>query len=85
MKLHNKDDIRLADIPGLIKGASENKGLGLKFLKHIERTKVLLFLLDGSQEPSSANGPAATFENLNYEIGAYNQMLLEKPRIIVGL
>ena len=68
----------LADLPGLIEGASEGKGLGHEFLRHIERTRVLIHLLDGS-----ALDPLADFETINAELAAFGHGLLEKPQIIV--
>lgn len=70
----------VADIPGLIEGASAGKGLGLQFLKHIERSRLLLFLLDGTAtEPH----PRDAFKTLLREIENFNPALLTKPRIIV--
>jgi GTPase len=69
----------VADIPGLIEGASDGKGLGLQFLRHIERSRVLLFLLDGT---SIDPAPREAFKTLLREIENFNPMLLTKPRII---
>jgi len=68
----------LADLPGLIEGASEGKGLGHEFLRHIERTRVLIHLLDGS-----ALDPLADFEAVNAELAAFGHGLMEKPQIVV--
>lgn len=68
----------LADIPGLIEGASEGKGLGHKFLRHIERTKALLHLVSAEEED-----PAKTYEIVRREIGHYNKAMLEKPEIVL--
>ena len=68
----------MADIPGLIEGASKGKGLGHKFLKHIERNKLLLFLID-SLDPD----PSQTFEILKNELLTYNKSLSLKPIILV--
>ncbi len=67
----------VADIPGLIEGAHEGKGLGTQFLRHIERTRVLVFLLD-----SSGADPKADYRILLKEIGSFKKELLKKPRII---
>ena len=67
----------MADIPGLIEGASKGKGLGHQFLRHIERNKVLLFLID-SQDPY----PFATFQTLKNEIYQFNSDLKIKPIIV---
>ena len=64
----------MADIPGLIKGASSGKGLGHKFLKHIERNKVLLYLID-SQDKT----PVKTFNTLKKELLQFNADLGIKP------
>lgn len=70
----------VADIPGLIEGASEGKGLGHQFLRHIERSAVLLFLLDGA-DPSVS--PQDAYKVLKEELSKYNKSLLAKPRLIV--
>ena len=67
----------MADIPGLIEGASEGRGLGHQFLRHVERNKILLFLID-SQDPD----PYRTFQILRSEIYQYNSDLKIKPIII---
>jgi GTP-binding protein len=69
----------VADIPGLIEGASEGKGLGLQFLRHIERSRVLLFLLDGQ---STDLAPREAYKVLKTELKSFSQGLLEKPRLI---
>ncbi len=69
----------VADIPGLIEGASEGKGLGLQFLRHIERSGVLLYLLDGV---SGEHDPRTAFKILKNELKHYNPLLLKKPAII---
>ena len=67
----------MADIPGLIEGASDGKGLGHKFLKHIERNKVLLYLID-----SQDRNPYKTFKILKNEILSFNPDLSIKPKFI---
>ena len=71
-------DFVLADIPGLIEGAHEGVGLGHQFLRHIERTRLLIHLLDGA----SAD-PLAEFEQINEELRLFNPALAEKPQLIV--
>ena len=68
----------MADIPGLIEGAGSGKGLGYQFLKHIERTRVLVFLIDVN-DPD----PIESLNILIKEIKNYNLDILKKPRIIV--
>ncbi len=68
----------VADLPGLIEGASEGHGLGHQFLRHVERTRVLAFLIDASGEE-----PRATLELLEREISQYSATLAEKPRVVV--
>jgi GTP-binding protein len=70
-------ELILADIPGLIEGASEGKGLGIKFLRHIERTKVLFHFVS-----ADSPNPLKDYENVRAELGAYNKLLLEKPEYI---
>ena len=71
----------IADLPGLIAGAAEGAGLGIQFLRHIERCRVLLHLVDLSNPEGSATEDLETVER---ELGAFNEELLERPRLIVG-
>lgn len=68
----------IADIPGLVAGASEGKGLGIKFLKHVEKVPVILHCL-----ASDSLNPLADYETVRREMGQYNLGLLEKREIIV--
>jgi len=70
-------ELVLADIPGLIEGASEGKGLGIKFLKHIERTKVLFHLVS-----AEAENPVQDYKAIRKELGAHNKEILEKPEYV---
>jgi len=72
-------DIVIADIPGIIEGASEGRGLGLQFLRHIERCAALLYLVDLGTEDC-----VAVVSVLDGELGSYAQVLRGKPRILVG-
>ena len=72
----------MADLPGLIEGASEGEGLGDKFLKHIERTKVIAHLIDMSA--SEARDPYEDYVLINKELEAFNEKLIKKPQIIVA-
>ena len=76
--LDDQTEFVLADIPGLIEGASEGKGLGHEFLRHIERTRVLIHLLDGL----SAD-PLADFVAINGELAAFGHDLGRKPQLVV--
>ena len=67
----------VADIPGIIEGASSGKGLGIQFLKHIERTKVLVFIIDVNTEDINYE-----FEALCLELKKYSKELLEKPKLL---
>ena len=72
-------DIIIADIPGLIEGASSGAGLGIQFLKHISRTSALAFLVDLSDE-----NYLAAFDILLKELGSFSSDLLQKNRLLVG-
>jgi GTP-binding protein len=71
----------VADIPGLIEGAHEGIGLGLDFLRHIERTKLLLHVVDVS---STGRDPVDDFEKISRELELFNPQLLEKPQMVVA-
>lgn len=71
-------DFVVADIPGLIEGAHEGKGLGIEFLKHIERAKILVHLIDITHEDWKAD-----FEIINKELTAYSKVLAKKNQIVV--
>ncbi|MDD2216094.1 MAG: GTPase ObgE [Eubacteriales bacterium] len=72
----------MADIPGLIEGAHKGAGLGLDFLKHIERTKILIHLVDVSG--SEGRDPIEDFEKINHELLSYGKTLLTKPQIVAA-
>jgi len=72
----------VADIPGLIEGASGGAGLGDRFLRHVERTKLFLHLVDVSS--SSGRDPVEDYEIINRELANYNAELAERPQIIVA-
>lgn len=68
----------LADIPGLLEGAHDGVGLGLEFLRHIERTRILLHLLNGDSPD-----PLGDFEAINQELRLFNPALVDKPQLVV--
>ncbi|MDD5747355.1 MAG: Obg family GTPase CgtA [Candidatus Omnitrophica bacterium] len=72
----------VADIPGLIKDAHKGKGLGIEFLRHIERTKMLLFILD--MAGVDGRDPLDDYENLIRELELYDRLLLKRPQCIVA-
>jgi GTP-binding protein len=72
----------VADVPGLIKGAHEGRGLGDRFLKHLDRTKVLLHLVDASG--GSGRDPVQDFETIQRELSLFNGELASKPQIVVA-
>ena len=72
----------IADIPGLIEGAHEGHGLGDRFLRHVERTKMLLHLVDVSS--ASGRDPANDYEIINRELAAYDPELALRPQIVVA-
>lgn len=78
VRLSDARSFVLADIPGIIEGAHEGKGLGFQFLRHIERTRTLALLL-----PADALEPQAEYRKLRDELGSYSQELLAKPHCVV--
>ena len=72
----------IADIPGLIEGASEGIGLGHEFLRHIERTKVMIHMVDAAS--TEGRDPIADIYAINKELEAYNPELLNKPQVIAA-
>ena len=78
------EDFRVvvADLPGIIEGAHQGRGLGDKFLKHAERTKALIHLID--MAGSEGRDPLEDYECINHELKSYDEVFLSKPRIIVA-
>ena len=74
---HRDKDFVMVDIPGLIEGAHEGIGLGHEFLRHIERTRVLIHLVDGTSE-----NPSEDFHKINKELALFNEALIGKPQIL---
>ena len=80
VELENYRTFIIADIPGIIEGASHGAGLGLKFLKHIERTKILLFMIDGA--PYNERKPVEQLKVLLKELKNYSEVLYNKRKIV---
>ena len=76
--LDDDNQLILADIPGLIEGAHEGVGLGYAFLKHIQRCRVLIHLVDGSAE-----NPLSDYSQINSELALFDPHLAEKPQVVV--
>ncbi len=79
VRVSEEDSFVIVDVPGLIEGAHEGAGLGDRFLRHVERTRVLLHLLDGAKPLDEMLADKATIE---HELSAWNEMLLEKPVLL---
>jgi GTP-binding protein len=72
----------VADLPGLIEGASQGAGLGIRFLRHVERTRLLVHLIDTSD--ATDEDPVKAFQIINAELAAFSAGLMEKPMIVVA-
>ncbi len=72
----------VADLPGLIEGAHEGAGLGIRFLRHVERTRLLVHLIDTSD--SNADDPVHSFDVINGELAAFSESLTERPMMVVA-
>lgn len=82
VKIGSYEDYVVADIPGLIEGASEGAGLGLDFLRHVERTRMLVHVLDASG--SEGRDPVEDFHLIMNELRSYSEKLANKPMIIAA-
>ena len=78
LRVDDERDIIIADIPGIIEGASEGVGLGFKFLKHVSRTQCLLFIVDASDE-----NYLTAYDTLVKEVESYSPELAKKPRMLL--
>src|SRR6185437_8320589 len=91
VSLHDLPSFVVADIPGLVEGAHRGIGLGHKFLKHIERTRLLVHLIDGSQileDMESSIDQALEkmvqrYRAIRHELGLFNEKLLHEPEMVV--
>ncbi len=81
VQIHDSSFV-MADIAGIIEGASEGLGMGFKFLKHIERTKVLIHVVDVSG--SEGRDPIEDFEKINQELERYSPRILKKPQLVAA-
>ncbi len=81
VQTHTQEPFVIADIPGLIEGAHKGAGLGIRFLRHIERTRILVHLIDVlSIDPAN---PLQRFQSINTELAQYSESLIEKPQLLV--
>ena len=81
MVRHNDEDFVVADIPGLIEGAANGAGLGIEFLRHIERTRMLVHVVDISGV--EGRDPLDDFEKINAELSGYSEQLAKLEQIVV--
>jgi GTP-binding protein len=72
----------IADIPGLIPGAAEGRGLGLRFLRHVERTRALVHLVD--LDPATGRDPAEDWHRIQHELEAYSPELAGRPQVLAA-
>ncbi|MGX4644975.1 GTPase ObgE [Holzapfeliella sp. JNUCC 80] len=82
VQLDSGQDFAMADLPGLIEGASLGVGLGIQFLRHIERTKVILHLID--MDPNNGREPYEDYQTIRKELKTYDDNLMQTPEIIVA-
>ena len=82
VRLDDGQDFVMADLPGLIEGASQGVGLGIQFLRHVERTRVILHLVDMSG--TEGRDPFEDYQKINAELKKYDPALLERPQIVVA-
>jgi len=80
--LDGGDGFVIADIPGLIEGASEGVGLGHEFLRHIERTRIMIHMVDAAS--TEGRDPVDDIYKINHELGAYNEEIAARPQIIAA-
>ena len=82
VSVKNGSGFVMADIPGIIEGASEGKGLGLNFLRHIERTKVLIHVVDASG--TSGRDMVDDIKKINEELASYSRNILDRPTVLAA-
>ncbi|WP_461218379.1 GTPase ObgE [Lapidilactobacillus salsurivasis] len=81
VQLDDGRDFVMADLPGLIAGAAQGVGLGIQFLRHIERTRVILHLVD--MDPDNGREPLTDYQQIRHELAQYDPRLLQRPELIV--
>jgi GTP-binding protein len=81
VRLDDGRDFVIADLPGLIEGASNGVGLGIQFLRHVERTRVILHLVD--MDPNNGRDPYEDYLAIRKELGNYDENVLSRPEVIV--
>lgn len=82
VQLDDGRDFVLADLPGLIEGASDGVGLGIQFLRHVERTRVVLHLVEMDEQ--TGRDPYEDYQQINHELESYDPKILERPQLIVA-
>jgi GTP-binding protein len=83
VKLSDERQFVIADIPGLIEGASEGAGLGLQFLRHVERCRVLLHIIESTFMTGPDRSPVDDFDVINAELERFAPELVTKPQVVV--
>lgn len=84
VQLDDGRDFVMADLPGLIEGAASGVGLGIQFLRHVERTRVILHVVDMADISSEGRDAFDDFVKINHELKKYNPDLLKRPQIVVA-
>ncbi|MFD1431387.1 GTPase ObgE [Lacticaseibacillus yichunensis] len=82
VQLDDGSDFVMADLPGLIEGASNGVGLGFQFLRHVERTRVILHLVE--MDPDNGRDPLTDYQQIRQELSTYDDTILERPQLVVA-
>jgi len=82
VRLDDERSFVAADIPGIIEGASEGVGLGTRFLRHVERTKALIHMID--MNPDNGRNPVEDYHTLNRELSSFSPLLAQKPQVVAA-